>query len=109
MASQPLAGVIAQQRDAVAGQGSETGDVDGGAELALDDFRLIEHALSARVPSKWAILQHPEMKGSLVCRRLLTLRAFRRARLGQPALLRCADMWWDVLLKVVARRRPGRL
>ena len=56
------------RREAVADRGLKTGDVDGGAQLALDEFRLIEHALSALDPSKWAILQRSEMKGSFVYR-----------------------------------------
>ena len=56
------------RREAVADRGLKTGDEDGGAQLALDEFRLIEHALSALDPSKWAILQRSEMKGSFVYR-----------------------------------------
>lgn len=54
------------------------GDLDGGAYPVLDDFRLIEHALSALAPSKWAILQRSEMKGSLVYRWPLTAGAAGR-------------------------------
>lgn len=47
--------------------------MDGGAELVLADFRLIEYALSALDPSTSAILQRSEMKGISVYRRLLAL------------------------------------
>ena len=50
----------------------DPGGVDGGAYPVLDDFRLIEHALSALAPFKWAILQRSEMKGTLVYRWPLT-------------------------------------
>jgi hypothetical protein len=70
--------------------------VDGGAVLVLADFRLIEYALSALDPSKWAILQRPEMKGTSVYHRLLTPLPSCETR---SASMLCADVWWDVLLR----------
>ncbi|KAF2687445.1 hypothetical protein K458DRAFT_386263 [Lentithecium fluviatile CBS 122367] len=83
--------------------------MDGGLSLVLAELQAHSLCVVSIDPPKWVMLQHPEMKGTLVNRRLL--RALSKC--SQPVAAAAAaredcrldlTFWWD---RPAAKKRPS--